>query len=271
MDFIISKDEFQREFKKIEMEYSKKSLEYSRKITYCQEVLELYRREVREHVFFDPLSEVRFFKEHKQIPQTYLVYYLQLQKYEMELQGTGEAFLAEYSKTKSGEIRSFLSSHLEFVQYIELEHIHLDQYYFTRQYRDRSFPTERCYNRDPYFSTSHDLLLSEIKACQLLLSSLQFELRRHNNHLDEPVGKKLQWTSSKVNLIELGYALHLSGAINNGNISLKEFMASLGRFFQTELGNYHHTFLRSRGRLNPFKFLDRLRDNLNDRMQDLDD
>ena len=82
---------------------------------------------------------------------------------------------------------------------------------------------------------------------------------------------RLQWTSSKVALTELIYALYHSGTINHGKISLKELVATLEKIMDIELGDYHHTFLRLRARAEPVKFIEKLRNDLFERMQELNE
>ena len=271
MGFIFSKEEFEKELEEIGRKFPKKVLCYTWKIEFCREVLENYRKEIQLNDFPNLEAEVIFFKEQKQIPQANLIYFLHLQAYEVELQGIGEFLKSNFITTKIEESSSFLSSNLDLVQYMELEQSHLDEYYFTRRFSTQSFSSRRSYFRDPTFSTSHDLLLSEINAYQRYLSFLQSELRRQQQPLsasfEEP---KLQWTSPKVDLTELIYALHQSGSINNGSASLKDLVSGMERLMGIELGDYHHTFLRLRERSKPVKFLDKLREHLNERMQDLD-
>lgn len=83
---------------------------------------------------------------------------------------------------------------------------------------------------------------------------------------------KLFWTGSKTDLIEILYALHSTSVINSGPVDIKELASHFEHFYNIDLGNYYHTFIEIRARKNSkTKFLDRLTDMLNQRMEVLDD
>ena len=72
--------------------------------------------------------------------------------------------------------------------------------------------------------------------------------------------KDLSWTASKTDLIELIYALHISGALRNGQAELKKIVAVTELIFEIELGNVHKVFDQIRAReKDPTKFLDNLK------------
>lgn len=273
MDFIITKSELEGEIQKIAQAPQKRIVMYDQVIRFCQKVLEDYRRGIRLENFGEISSEIRFFKDHKQHPQSYLIFYHKLLRYELEFPNQEEVSRRKYVLRKIGEINEFFLSQIDFIQYLELEQDHLDEFYFTRKFNDKGRQSNRIYDRDPEFSTSHDLLLSELKAQKLFLSFLQtklLEMDRPSEKLSEE-SPGLQWTSSKVALTELIYALYHSGTINNGNISLKELVGKLEKIMEIELGDYHHTFLRLRARAEPVKFIEKLRNDLFERMQELDE
>lgn len=80
------------------------------------------------------------------------------------------------------------------------------------------------------------------------------------------------WTSSKVALIELIYALHSEGVFNHGASDLKDIVEFFESTMKIDLGQYHRTFLEIRVRKsNRTKFLNNLKDTLNKRMDDTDE
>ncbi len=273
MDFILTKSEFEGEIQKIAQAPQKRIVIYNKVIGFCQKILEDYRRGIRRENFGEISYEIRFFKDHKQHPQTYLIFYHNLLRYELELPNQEEDSKRKYMLGKIQEINEFFLSQIDFIQYMELEEDYMDQFYFTRKFNDKKCHSNQIYARDPDFSTSHDLLLSELNAQKLFLSFLQAKLleMNHPNERFSGASLGLQWTSTKVALIELIYALYHSGTINNGNISLKELVAKLEKIMEVELGDYHHTFLRLRTRAKPVKFMEKLRNDLFERMQELDE
>jgi hypothetical protein len=273
MDFILTKAELEGEIQKIAQTPQKRIVIYNQVIGFCQKILEDYRRGIRLEIFGEVSSEIRFFKDHKQHPQSNLIFYHNLLRYELELPNREEGSRRKYILRKIEEINEFFLSQIDFIQYLELEQDYMDEFYFTRKFNDKKVHSIRIYDRDPGFSTSHDLLLSELKAQNLFLLFLQTKLLEMDHPSEKPSEESpgLQWTSSKVALTELIYALYHSGTINNGNISLKELVEKLEKFMKIELGDYHHTFLRLRARAEPVKFIEKLRNDLFERMQELDE
>lgn len=79
---------------------------------------------------------------------------------------------------------------------------------------------------------------------------------------------KLYWTESKTALIELVYALHAQGAVDNGKADIKDIAAVFEHLFGVELGDYYRTFLEIRVRkTGRTKFIDSLRNSLIKRME----
>lgn len=84
--------------------------------------------------------------------------------------------------------------------------------------------------------------------------------------------RPFQWTAEVVNLIELAHALHLKGAVNDGQTGIVEFFEGLGDFFGVNLGVPKRGFedLKARKRLSKTHFTDSLRDALLEKMAESD-
>ena len=83
---------------------------------------------------------------------------------------------------------------------------------------------------------------------------------------------KLNWTGSKVDLVELIYALHHSKIINAGNSDVKELAVSLGKIFNIEIeDNIYRIYqdIKSRKHVKA-KFLNTITENLNNKMMEED-
>ncbi|WP_163517961.1 RteC domain-containing protein [Gelidibacter japonicus] len=133
---------------------------------------------------------------------------------------------------------------------------------------------------DHKFSTSHDNTVATIIAYEQLISKLQADINTLTPQTMEVTSatkafqnhQKLNWTGTKTDLTELIYALHSSGAINNGNVDIKDIALSLQDTFNIELGNYYHSFTEIRTRkINQTKFLDKLKESLGKYIKSLDD
>ena len=205
MDFILTKAELEDEIQKIVQTPQKRIVIYNQVIGFCQKILENYRRGIRLEIFGEVSSEIRFFKDYKQHPQSYLIFYHHLLRYELELSNQEQGSRRKYILRKIEEINDFFLSQIDFIQYLELDQDYLDAFYFTRKFNDKKFHSIRIYDRDPEFSTSHDLLLSEIKAQKIFLLFLQSKLLEMDHPAEKRVEEitRLQWTSSKVALTEL--------------------------------------------------------------------
>ena len=125
--------------------------------------------------------------------------------------------------------------------------------------------------------TSHDSTVATILAYDLLIVYLKQEIDKLENNGNGMDLQLLQqqsniiWTSQKVNLIELIYALHSTDVINNGKVDIKDIARVVERIFKIDLGDYYRAFLEIRMRKNGrTKFLDLLKENLEKRMNEID-
>lgn len=74
---------------------------------------------------------------------------------------------------------------------------------------------------------------------------------------------KIQWTSTKVDLVELIYALHLNGSIGYGKSQLKELINAFESLFDIEIIEPYKVFSEVKNRQkSKTKFLDELAVNL---------
>jgi hypothetical protein len=86
------------------------------------------------------------------------------------------------------------------------------------------------------------------------------------------LSKKLQWTGSVVEWVELIYALYIVKRINNGKISLKELFRQMGEIFGFEVKEFANYFMNIKNRTDGHrtKFTDLLREAVLGRMTDAD-
>lgn len=260
MDFTAANEQLEKEIQKVEQLSEKKIVIYTRIIALCREVLEKYRQEIRKRKFINTSEEINFFKKHKQIPLFHLIFYFNLKLFELEAP-TESSLLIEYIKNKIKKINKFFITNKEFSLYIDLDQNCLDEFYFTRNFFNGNISTMNTpYFEDLNFSTSRDLLLGEILANKKFLLFLNTQLKIFEAPFCSGEEKeKLQWTSSKVALIELIYALHQTGSINNGSVDLISIASSFEDFFQVKLDNIYKTYSEiklRKGRRT--KFLDEL-------------
>lgn len=259
MNFLITSSQLAQEILKIEGTSSTRFLAYSRIIKYCREILEIYRVNIKPGKFKSVAEEIQFFKEQKQIPLSELIFYINLRSIELETTTPGK-YSRKLLCKEIKKINKFFQKNREFQKYVELEHTFMDEFYFTRGFLNKVESYDTPLYWDPEFSTSHDVLLARLKAYQKLLPFFHKQLAL----LDNPQGNiaykhDLQWTSSKVALVELIYALHHSGAINNGSADIISIVNLLEEVFNLKLDNFYKKFSEikiRKGRRT--KFLDEL-------------
>lgn len=224
-------------------------------------------------------DEIYFFKHVK--PQIFgkLIYYVRLFNIESKRPRGNNAAQIKYLQQHIDKLQTFFNDNLEFYNYYRRGAMSLDEHYFVRGNRDLRLPLESFHFLiDDQFSTCQDGTVATIMAYDMLIVYLKKEIDDLNNALEPtkntPMEKpsKLFWTGSKTDLIELLYALHSSGSINSGTADIKELASHFEHFYNVDLGNYYHTFIEIRSRKNSrTRFLDRLIEMLNQRMESLDE
>ena len=169
-------------------------------------------------------------------------------------------------------LQEYYNNNIEFYHYHLKRETNLDELYFLRKNKKARLNVESYHFFTDYkFSTSHDNTKATIIAYENLIQQLHTDINiliatSNINNTFSPsnsILNNLNWTGSKTDLIELIYALHSSGIINNGNVEIKDIATKFQNAFNIDLGNYYHGFVEMRARkINQTKFLDKLKDNL---------
>lgn len=273
MDWIRSRSEIKSELLQIEQTFSNPIASCDKAISFCQKILEDYRKAVIVHGFPDEASEIRFFKMDKPLPFGFLLQYSHQLKFELDFPNIAYGMNNEIIGRKIRDVNAFLASHKEMVLYLELENSALDSQYFLRKNRNLFVcigPNGHSF--DSEFSASHDVLIAQILGYRGFLKFLQnkLDMSGAKGYDSKSAITKINWKGSKAALTELGFALYHSGAIDHGSTSLKSVMQFLEQVTSMDLGDYHHTSIRLRNRSNPTKFVDKLKNSLQNWMAHLD-
>jgi hypothetical protein len=159
-------------------------------------------------------------------------------------------------------------------QYYWSEKEYNDELYFLRKNRNIALPTNTLFSFiDHEFSTLHDHTYSCIMAHEQLIRYLENEIQKLQNQELKPELSETNynWTDSKIALVELIYALHSTGSVNNGKIDIKELVELFEKLFNINLEEYSRTFIDIRMRkTGQTKFLDNLKQSLLKRMEEAD-
>jgi hypothetical protein len=248
-------------------------------ITMVERYIKRLQSQIGKKTFASQGEEINFFKHIK--PQFFskLIYYGRLFNIESRRPRGSNAAQVKYLKNQIEKLQIFFNDNLEFYNYYRRGAISLDEQYFVRGNMDLRLPLESFHFMiDDQFSTCQDGTVATIMAYDMLIVYLQREIDTLTINMDDLKDKpmerpsKLFWTGSKTDLIELLYALHSIKCINSGTADIKELAAHFEHFYNVDLGNYYHTFIEIRSRkTGRTKFLDRLIEMLQQRMEGLDD
>ena len=228
--------------------------------------------------FKSETEEILFFKEIKPQFSSKIIYYNSILKIEMKRPNGGNRILKKYYNNELGKLKAFFDNELEFYKYYRSGSTYLDYKYFLRGKFDIKMSLDNHYfESDTKFSTSHDFKVAKILANDLIQLYLENQLIMIDNKDSTEKSQrkpniKMTWTSPKVALIELMYALHTEGVFNNGAADLKDIAEYFEHVFEIDLGQYRRAFLEIRARKSDnTKFLTTLNDVLLKRMENSDE
>lgn len=176
----------------------------------------------------------------------------------------------EYQALVSSKL-DFVKAHYEdfseFLTYFNSESDHLDELYFVR--KSIPIPVIASATFTPEYSTGYDVIAAHIIAFK--------ELKAHydnpgDNSIPDRYESNMEWTTSKIALAELIYALKVSASVNHGKIDLIELARSLGQFLNIDMEGIHRKFSEIRSRKkNRCLYLSQLIQDLEAKMDMLDE
>lgn len=228
--------------------------------------LEEMRLRVKESGFNSPNEEILFFKTIKPTVVGILVFHIEILNLKKKLNVGIKGSTTKFLKKQILMQKKYLKKNSDFYEYWIRNKTDLDSDYFRTQpslkrwqWNHEMIPL----TLDPVFNTSHDLILGKIIGIRKTIDFLKEYTTRskHNYSLEQDY--HLKWTGSKVDLVELIYALHVSGVINDGNSRITDLTNAFQQIFQIELKNIYRSFVEIQGRKKtPIKFLKTLKSGL---------
>jgi len=271
------------QFKKVidEVEEGIKELAYDKGnilVTY-EKAIELIlskTAELKEYVlrtgFENVQDEIHFFKYQKPTIIAKLIYYNAIYKIEAR-KPYGSKSIKKYLNKELKKLKRFFDHNLDFYKYYRSNNSFLDENFFVRGKHDIKLWLDTYYfQSDQTFSTSHDYKVAKIIANDLIQVYIEDQLYSKSKESKSVSKEKLNWTGSKVAMIELIYALHYEGVFDNGNSDIRIIAQYFESTFNIDLGNFYQTYLELRTRkINRTKFLDELRDGLLKKMDEQDE
>jgi len=219
------------------------------------DIIQTHIDQLRERVivyeFGSQEEEIIFFKELKPQVLSKQLYFNKIYCIESKFPTGSNEAAKRYLNDQLHSLEYYFNRHLDFHQYYRSGSTVYDKYYFVRGNVDPKLCNDSSrFNSDLKFSTVYDFKVAKIIANEML----RIYLNRRLKMIEDPAlftetkkGRRT-WTGQKNALIELGYALYVSGDIDHGNIDVKEIMDTLGEAFNVDLGEYYRTYIALRSR-----------------------
>lgn len=236
------------------------------------------KNEIINKGFKNPQEEIDCFKLTKPRLHAELIYFRGILVAQQNLPIGSDEIKKNYLNDHLIRFHLFFEENKEFILYNRSESTHLDGHFFIRENARAHKNNEVDFSEvDFRWNTGYDLILAKCLAFEKLEHQIRRELFRIN-HMEEtdfnpivspPNPKRLlKWSESKTSLVELIYALHSVGALNNGQTDLKTITEVLQTTFQIELGDHYKIYhdLKAR-KIHRTKFLNNLIETLNKRME----
>lgn len=233
-------------------------------------VLRAFRTRIRKEGFKTQDEEIHFFKYIKPKIQAYLIFYSIQQEIETGKLHMCDDELKDLIEKKMRMFRHIMKQNIDFVKYYNSGMEHLDNLYFIRETRVPVISRHTTSMLiDPEFNTSHDQIAADILAFQLFKKYYAVSPDKLPPfHFPQP---KLKWTAGKLDLVELIYALHASGAINHGAADLKEIQESFELIFKCKIDDLYRSFHDIANRKKEqVKFVNRFEEFLINRIDEVD-
>jgi len=247
-------------------------------IELCRLYLLQLKALVQEHGFADKDEEIVFFKHRKPLYLVPLIYYTAIYTLYSQWPEGSEIMKREYLERELNRLKQFFAEHHTLYVYCRSRSTHMDNKYFVRGQFDVHLSHDSFYlEADARFSTGYDLLVSQITANTRLLIYIEKLLLQPvssasvSPSADSSNTPSLRWTGSKIDLVELIYALHLTDVFNNGKADVKLIATRLQQVFDIDLGNYYNIFQDMRRRkTGQTKYLDHMKAMLTKKLDEIE-
>lgn len=246
-----------------------------RMVIFLRNLLSELKVHVLRYGFSNDHEEIEFFKKVKPKILGKLVYYNKISRIETACPVKNGKLYHSYFSKQLQELKHEYREHIgksEFYRYYRSGRIDRDDMYFKLgKINLHDGLNSYVFEIDPQFSTYYDYKIARIIANDLIYNYLTAKIEpddEHVEHMDIPIQKKdIYWTDSKNALIELIYALHVSGSISNGRTGLRKLSAVFQEVFRIQLGDVHHAYHRMKDRVGDrTSFLNHLRSSLEQHM-----
>jgi hypothetical protein len=168
----------------------------------------------------------------------------------------GQVALSDYYLGELKMLTHYFESNLDFYKYVRTGATYLDERYFIPGFFDVCL--------DPAFNTSHDNMLAQVMAHELLLTWLEKTILKLNHKEEMDLTSFIEeemvtWTQTNTALAETIYGWKETGALNHGKLSVARMTAYMEKVFHVEMGNISDTWNYICGRANKTIYLDEMK------------
>lgn len=231
--------------------------------------------ELKAHFRMNPFpgneQEIQFFKYEKPAIVAEHIYAQELYAIESNTP-VGEQSLADvYYFQELNYIRRVFDQNRFLYQYFQLDGTEFDEIYFCRGNRRPEINLPAAVDADPEFSTPGDFVFARFIAFERLQNHVSDLLYAKKDSTYDKGGDFVRWTGDVINLVELIYGLYLTGQINHGNASMNELVRWAEQQFGVKIGVIQRKFaeIQGRKRISATKFIDKMKDGLLQKIDDM--
>lgn len=214
-----------------------------RSIAAIRDGLEQLRQLVKKKPFKNEEEEIYFFKRVKPPIYGRMIYFRQVFRLEARKPAGNKKMLRRYLESELEKLEEIYGKYQGVYEYTRCGARHLDSQYFVRR-KDHLLAESPCLCFDPDFHTSHDIIVAELYAYELLTAFLSKEIqtlkKKEDNQATGYKRKKFAWTGTKADIVEFIYALQASGAVENGKVEIKELAMGVSEIFDVDLSDIYH-------------------------------
>ncbi|MCO5268967.1 MAG: RteC domain-containing protein [Brumimicrobium sp.] len=245
----------------------------------CRLLIFKYYQELRKFMsnyqFKSEQEEINYFRNLKpELVATFTFYYKKSKIIKQHFFSDSE-ITKNYLQYELQKVEKFHLQHLDFISYYNSGQTNFDEILFLRKNLDLStIPSYILLRDDLGHTTNGDYLVTKLLLNAKLYKFIQKELivpTEESLHQEntKTIKSGLNWTAPKSALIELSYALFCKGAINNGDVEIKQLISQFELFFNIELGDpyRHFTNIKQRKKSSAI-FLESLTDSLTQYMNE---
>lgn len=232
-----------------------------RSIAAVRDSMDQLRTFIQQNPFASDEEEIYFFKQIKPPIYARMIYYRKVFNVEARKPAGNKKAVRRYLENELNLLQTIYEEHRSVYQYFRCGATHMDRQYFVRSKQGLHLHGESpCLCFDPGFHTSHDHIIAALLAHEMLAVHLTAEMQALKSKVEvQPAGvkkrKKLRWTGTQADIVEIIYALQASGAVEGGRVPIKDMVEGFEEVFDVNLENYYRVYyeLRMRKKVrNPF-------------------